>query len=324
MRLSLRRISSAFGFVLAAVSAAAQSVDHAKQLFDAAKYADARSELLTLLKTNDRNAAATHLLGRIASAQNDADEAVRLQERAVELESGNALYHLWLGNALSDQLQHANMLRQPFIARRVKTEWERAVELDPNSIDARMALLQLYVSAPAAMGGSVEKAEEQATEIGKRNPMRGAMARAKIAEIGKDAGAEEAAYKQAIAAAPDSSAGVFAFVNMYARVGKATEAFATLDAYAKRRKDDKWIPYYTGRIAGVTGQKLDPGVTALQHFISTPPADARPANIANAHYWLGQIAEKKGDTNGARGHYEAALKLNPNSTLSQKALAALK
>src|ERR1019366_4247817 len=228
-----------------ASSASAQSVERAKQLFDDAKFADAKSELLAVQKANDRNAAAAYYLGRIATIDNDADDAIiRLFERAVQLDDGNALYHLWLGSAVGDATQRASKLKAPFMARRVKKEWERAVELDPNLVDARTHLVGFYSQAPGFMGGSMDRAREQAVEIAKRNAMRGAMARGEIAEREKNAPAEEAAYQQAITAAPDSAEGYVALADVYVRAGKASEAFATLDRYVKRSPNDRFAPYY--------------------------------------------------------------------------------
>jgi len=218
----------------------------------------------------------------------------------------------------------SSKIRMAFNARRMKKEWERAVELDPNQIDARYGLVMFYSMAPGAMGGSREKAREQVSEIARRNVMRGAIARGLLADVEKDVSAEEAAYKQAIAAAPDSSAGYFALGLVYARDGKAAEAFAILDQYVKRQPQDKRALYEAGRFAGTSGQQLDRGETALQQFLASPPADVPVTHIAGAHYWLGQIAEKRGAKDAAREHYRAALKINRHSQLSERALSALK
>lgn len=304
--------------------APAQSIDHAKQLFAAAKLADAKTELLALQKANDRNAAAAYYLGRIATIDNDGEEAIHQFERAVSLEDGNALYHFWLGSAVRDEVPRASAMSQPFMAKRMKNEMERAVELDPNQIDARFALVQFYAMAPEIMGGGVAKAREQAGEVAKRNALRGAMARGTIAESEKNAAAEEAAYQQAIAAAPDSSVGYFALGTVYARDGKVAEAFATIDQYAKRRPSDHWVLLQAGRFAATTGQQLDRGESSLKQFLSAPPVDAYAPTIAGAHYRLGQIAEKRGAKDAAREHYRTALKINPKSQATQRALDALK
>jgi tetratricopeptide (TPR) repeat protein len=314
--------------VLAAVAlssfASAQTLDRAKQLFEAAKYAEAKTELLALHRADDRNPAVAYYLGRIATIQNESDEAIKYFERAVKLEEGNALYHAWLGNAIREVTPRSSKLRMPFNARRMKKEWERAVALDPNQIEARYGLVQFYAYAPGVMGGDIAKAREQVAEIAKRNAMRGAIARGILADIEKNAVAEEAAYREAIAAAPDSAPGYFALGGMFARAGKAPEAFATLDQYAKRRPNDRHALYEAGRFAGTTGQQLDRGEAALKQYLASPPADVDVAHTAGAHYWLGQIAEKRGQKDAARDHYRVALRINPNSQLSERALKALK
>src|SRR4030095_5986961 len=67
----------------------------------------------------------------------------------------------------------------------------KAVELDPENLDARADLINFYLIAPGFMGGSVDKAREQAGEIAKRDAVRGATARANIAVDQKDPAAAE-------------------------------------------------------------------------------------------------------------------------------------
>ena len=63
-------------------------------------------------------------------------------EKAVKLEDTNAVYHFWLGRAVGAQAEDANPLRQPGLARRTKAEFERAVRLAPDYIDARVGLVE--------------------------------------------------------------------------------------------------------------------------------------------------------------------------------------
>ena len=60
--------------------------------------------------------------------------------------------------------------RRMSLARHTRDEFEHAVELDPNNLDARWALVQYYELAPGYLGGSEQKAEQQAEEISKRDP----------------------------------------------------------------------------------------------------------------------------------------------------------
>jgi tetratricopeptide (TPR) repeat protein len=312
-----------FAAIVQAPNMSAQSMVRGKQLFDDAKYAAAKTELLAVQRVDGRNAAAAYLLGRIATIDNDGDEAFRQFERAVQLEDGNAKYHMWLATTIGDAAQRASSIRQPFMARRVKKEFERAVELDPNQLDARFRLVGFYAFAPGIMGGSMDKARQQAAEIAKLNPMRGALARGTVARYEKKPAAEEAACREAIALGPDSLVAYVALADALVPAGKAADAFATLDDYLKRHPDDRWIPYHTGRVAGATGQQLDRGERALTQFLAAPPTDAYSIRIAAAHYWLGQIAEKRGAKDVAREQYQMALKINPKSQLTQRALDAL-
>lgn len=65
--LVVRTLGLLFALTAAASFASAQSIDRAKQLFEDARYAEAKTELLALQKANDRNAAAAYYLGTTAS-----------------------------------------------------------------------------------------------------------------------------------------------------------------------------------------------------------------------------------------------------------------
>ncbi len=48
-----------------------------------------------------------------------------------------------------------------------RAEFERAVQLDPANVPARVDLAQYYTEAPAIMGGGLDKAREQAEQVAK-------------------------------------------------------------------------------------------------------------------------------------------------------------
>src|SRR5256885_506169 len=106
--------------------------------------------------------------GRTAVLAGDYDNAIRQLEHAVDLDDSNADYHYWLGRAVYESAPRANKLRVPGMARRVRNEWERAVALDPNQIDARAGLAEWYAMAPRVMGGNKTRARDQASEGAKR------------------------------------------------------------------------------------------------------------------------------------------------------------
>src|SRR5258708_31017421 len=118
--------------------------------------------------------------GRGATQSGEADKAIDLLKQAVERAPKNAEAHRSLAEAYGDAARTANIFRQASLAGKCKDEFERAVELDPNFIDAREGLLEYYLLAPGILGGSMEKANLQAQEIRKRDSLRGHLAMARI------------------------------------------------------------------------------------------------------------------------------------------------
>ena len=114
---------------LAAVPLGAQA-PRGVQLFDAGDWAGAKTESAATIRRNDRDARAYYYRGRLAMLDDDADAAAAQFERAVALDETIADYHLWYGAALSQQAGRASKLKQPFLAKRVMSEFERTVALD--------------------------------------------------------------------------------------------------------------------------------------------------------------------------------------------------
>jgi tetratricopeptide (TPR) repeat protein len=103
-------------------------------------------------------------------------QAAAWLERAIAVDGTQATYYLWLGRTYGYQAQHAPSGEQFFLARKVRKCLEKAVELNPDLVEARVDLIAFYLQAPSLLGGSVEKAKRQAAEIAKRDPEQGKLA----------------------------------------------------------------------------------------------------------------------------------------------------
>ena len=102
--------------------------------------------------------------GRAALTRGDADAAIVLLEKAVAQAPKNAEAHYALANAYGAKAQEGGMLGGAKFGGKALAEDEKAVALDPKYVEPRYSLVQMYASAPAMMGGSTEKALEQAKE----------------------------------------------------------------------------------------------------------------------------------------------------------------
>jgi len=310
--------------VLMARSTRAQCTGNIQKLYDERRFDEARAEAEPLAKRKDSDARSAYCVGRIAVAQEKSNDAVDWFERAVDRDVNVALYHLWLGNALGEEAQKASKFRQPFLARRVKNEFETAVRLDPTSIDARHGLIQFYSVAPGIMGGSMEKAKEQAREIASLNKMRGHLEMGALVEREKNITEAEREFQASITAAPDSNAGYNGLINFYARQRRWDDVFATIEQLMRAKPDERSAKLAYGRAAALSGQNLDRGESELKSWLASPPNDVQPATLSLVHTRLGAIFEKQGKPDSARVEYDEAVRLNAKNGEARRALALLR
>lgn len=313
-------------FLLLASTLAAQTP--AETLFKQGKYEDAKRAFQAQLATNPRDANALFHLGRIAEEQDRHSEAVDWYEKALKINDTSATYHFWLGSATGALAQRASKIKQPFLARKVKGAFERAVQLDPQMLEPRYGLVDFYTMAPGVMGGSKEKARQQAEEIKKLHPFRGHFMDARIAARENNPAAEGQAYEAALAAAktsaPDSLAPWYSLANWYRRNNRADEAFAIYDSIMQRKPDEMPVHASFGVTASLTGKQLERGERELKFYLANPPKDALPQTLSFVRYHLGQIYEKTARRDAARAEYAEAIRLNDQNADAKKALAALR
>lgn len=300
---------------------AAQSPE---QLFLDGRVEEAKAGFQAKLAANRNDANAMYWLGRIAGVQQKRGDAIEWFERAVKVEPNTALYHLWLGNALGEEAGNASKVRQPFLARRVKASFERAVQLDPTMVQARLGLVDFYSIAPGVMGGSMEKAREQAMAIVALNPMRGHLALGRLAQRRKDLPGEEKAYRDVIAAAPDSMFGYLSLGALLRRQSRWDDAFVVYEAYMTARPGDPIAGALWGITAGQSGRNMERGERELTRFLANPGNPVSPVTLSAAHFRLGQIYERTGRTELARTAYDEAVRLQPGNADAKAARKALK
>src|ERR1700732_5387990 len=61
------------------------------------------------------------------------DAGIPACEKAASLAPDNSLYHLWLGRIYGEKADHAGFFSAAGLAKKVRTEFERAVALSPDS-----------------------------------------------------------------------------------------------------------------------------------------------------------------------------------------------
>ena len=303
----------------------AQCLPSIQKLVDDDKFDEARSEVQALLAKNEKDDAALHCMGRIYMEMDKPGDAIGWFEKSVAASDKLSSHHLWLANALGAQAPHTNRLKLPFLARRVKSEFDKAVALDSSSVDARRGLVMFYSQAPGMLGGDVNKAKAQAREILKLNAMRGHVEMAGLLESkDKDTVSAEQEYTAAIDAAPDSTFGYGNLAQFYRRHKRYADAIAVYERLLKVRPDWANAHLNIGYNLVLWGEDIDRAEREVKQWFAEPPKSAPLPTVSFAHYVLGMAYERQAKKDSARVAYQTALSINPRNNDAKKALDALK
>lgn len=314
----------AVSLALLASTAHAQCVPAIQRLMQERKNDEAKKEMLSVLARTPDDDKAHECLGRVLMAMERPKEAAGHFEKAIKIDDKVTTHHLWLGDALGSLADSTNKIKLPFLARRIKSEFERAVALDPTSIDGRHGLIQFYSQAPGVMGGRMDKAFEQIREIAKLNSMRGHREMALLLSRDKKFAEMEREYLAARKESPDSVITSSWLGTFYEEQARWPEAMSVYDEMLRQFPEETQVHFLFGRAAAIGGLQLDRGEKELKLYIANPPKAVAPVSLAAAHHRLGMIYEKQGRKDLARAEYQTALTINPNSENAKKSLAAMK
>jgi len=184
-----------FGLLAGAIAcSAARSapLDEGRALYRQKKYAEARAVLEPAVAANPANAAAAYFLGMTifrAGGPAALDSARALLGNAVKLEPANEGY---LADYAGVCLLLADRNDSLGLALEGSRDMAKAIEMNPEDMEARDGLMQFYAKAPWPLGDS-SRALSMAGEIARRDPKRGLAAYQAIGAIFERKGLKEAA-----------------------------------------------------------------------------------------------------------------------------------
>jgi len=315
----ITRTSRVFLIVLTLVASLTASVaDSAKDMLAAGRIDEAIAALNGRLSSAPADAESSNLLCRAYFTLESWDRAESSCRKAVSLDPGNSRFHWWLGNVYGKKAERANLLAAAVLAGKVREEFERAVQLNPKDVEARLDLAEFYLSAPGIVGGGEHRAREQARSIATMNPAREHWVYARIAEQKKDAADAEREYHQYI----DLSQGdaeawlnLALFLRRQKRFEEMEQAIVKLGQAPKPEPDVLWE---ASDILYRAGRNYPFATDLLNRYLASGPVEKAPA--FRAHYLLGMLLEKQGDKAGAAREYRASLALVRNFGMAQQAL----
>ena len=282
----------------------------AQKLFNNASYAEAKPIFDNHLKQYPDDIKTLEYLGDIAGYSKKWDTAIGYYEQLVDLQPKNANFHFKYGGVLGMKALEINRLRALTLLGDIKEAFLTAAALDPNHLEVRWALIELYIQLPALVGGSEEKALYYANELAHLSPVDGHLANGYIAEYNDRPQDAERYYIEAV----NVGGSVTCYTKLYEHYESNNEpqkAIQTLEEAQQKHKNNNRLHYQLGKIAGQYGIGLDQGIGCLQRYIKNhSAADGVPKDWA--YLRLAQIYRHKGNKAMAITWIEKALEDRPN------------
>jgi tetratricopeptide (TPR) repeat protein len=288
-------------------------MDQAVALFEKRQYAEAAGLLAGVVAAEPGNARAHAYYGlALANSKGDLDGAVAHLEKATSLEPGSSRYQVWLGSAYSSKAGTSGLFKAASLAGKAKAAFEKAVALDPSSVEAHQALLQYYLFAPGVAGGSVGKARAEAAAIGALDAHRGHLATARIAEHEKEWLAAEKAYRDALALQPERGATYNSLGYALLRLGRTDDAIAAFRRYVELSPDDANAYDSLGEGLLAAGKVVEAEASYRRALELNP-------SFASSVWGLGDCLDRLGRYADAKTQYQRYLELVPKGGRSDDA-----
>ena len=302
----------------ACAPALSQSLATARAEARQGKAGAAIAEAQKLVAANAKNAEAHALLCKLYGSVEKLDEAIHACEAARDAEPGSSSAALDLALAYGAKAEHAGALTGMRMVGRIRENFERAVQLDPKSVEALSDLGEFYVEAPGMVGGGVDKARALVPRLAALSPARAHRLAASIAVKSGDSATADAEYTQELAVAHSPEA--YVDVANYARKRKDYEGAAS-NAVLAIQKDTAHGPdsVDAARVLIEIKRNLPQAEGALKEYLAHEQQSAATP-FARVHVTLGQLLQDRGDTAGAQEQYAQALVLAPEFEPARKAL----
>jgi tetratricopeptide (TPR) repeat protein len=302
-------------------SGSAPVVVGVNDLLSAGRIDDAMKALNLRLKSAPGDAEAYNLLARSYFAIQKWDQAIAAGEQAVKVAPNNSEYHMWLGRAYGEKANHSSFVTAAQLTKKIRKEFERAVELNAQNLDARTDLAEFYVEAPAIMGGGKGKAKQQAEAIAQQDEATAHWLQASILAKENKNDQAEREYRAAIEASHNQGSYWLNLASFYRRTGRLNEMESAITSAIMADKKKPNVFFDAAQILFAARRNFVGAAQFIRKYLAGTTVEEAPA--FQAHYLLGEILEKQGNKDGAVAEYRAALALAKDYDRARDALNRL-
>jgi len=276
--------------------------------------------LLGEVERNPRDPEVDYLLSKVYVGEADFDLAADYAEKAVKLADSVSEYHLNYARVLLAKTSQSGAAGAFLAARKGKKEYERAIEVDPNNLEARYELCLYLLVAPGLIGGDKEKAREQAAAISSKDEIFGSFAWASVYEREQNTAKAESLFMRAVEIDTSSTAeALYGLGYFYERNQRYDEAIGIFKQIAGNRPDDLVAVFQLGRAYLDAKTDLEAAQAAFTRYLAEGPAPDGP-DEAMTRWRLGQVYDLEGKRDSALVELRKAVELAPKFKLYKTTL----
>lgn len=223
--------------------------------------------------------------------------------------------------AYQERIEQVGLFKKRSLAIKMREAMEHSLKLRPSSVQARKALIGFHLKAPGAVGGSKDKARELIKGFPGLSPAEGHVYEAIISRAEKNSIAAMEHLDKALKSDPQNVEALITKGNVQIEQKAYSDAIITFETCTGFHPDNMSCHYLIGKASHVGNIQTQKGITALGTFIDSD--DENEALMAQAHYRLGEIYARSGETDEARKSYERSIAIN-GLKKAKSALAKLK
>jgi tetratricopeptide (TPR) repeat protein len=295
------------------------------RFYDGGLYRQATEALDSAIGRQPRESSLHFWQGRCFFELRDYNKAISSLERAIALEPDRSDYHYWLGKSYGRKAEETSRFT-PFsafsLAHKTHREFETAVQLDENNLEAQRDLIRYLMTAPGIAGGSEEVAEQRIHALAAVDSAEASLAQAGLFASRRKFDEADQEYRKILDSKPDRIGVYFEIAEYYRDRSDAAQMAGATETGALLAPSDRRLDYYRGIVLVLRNEPME-AEKNLSRYLDTVPDNDNVPSHSSAHEWLGRLYEDEGHLDRAEQEYHAALTLDPHNKQARDALKAV-